>query len=69
MSVLFYNQEVPVWKLRIGTVIGCEVLSHIDYGHIQGILVNKKGELSLQISFGTKQSVVSPSKLLWLEPT
>lgn len=34
MMVQFSNAEVPIWKLRIGTVVGVQQDGYIEYGHI-----------------------------------
>lgn len=68
MMVSFSNTDVPIYKLRLGTVVSWEV-SQIYYGHIIGIFIREGYVPMLTIALNRdKHIVLKATEITWLEP-
>jgi len=67
MIVTMFNARVPVWKLKIGTVVGTK---WGEYGHINGFkFVNEEDKvvtLEITTPFKTREVILS-TDVVWLE--
>jgi hypothetical protein len=69
MNVQFANTVVPIWKLRIGTVVSYTVLGHVCYVHIVALSATEgNGNIFVTIESGASKYTVKPEQLTWLEP-
>jgi hypothetical protein len=67
-SVRFSNCEVPLYKLRTGTVVAWDALGHTAHGNIGSICTLHNGEIIITIAVGKGHINLSPEELTWLEP-
>lgn len=68
MMVQFSNVEVPVWKLRAGTVVAWE-MSTTYYGHILSIIIRDGYTPMIVVALNRdKHIVLKASEITWVEP-
>jgi len=69
MNVKFINTDVPIWKVRIGTVVRWQSGDHEYFAHIKAFTVSNAGDVLIALSVGFTDIVyVKPGNITWLEP-
>ena len=68
MMVSFKNTDIPVWKIRLGTVVSWELFS-VHYGHIVSMSIRDGYTHMITVAITKDKNVtLKAQEITWLEP-